>query len=527
MEPASLSPDRRATIVPGAMGRYSAWLLSSVFCALVLLVFAVEQELSGSDELMHWFVIPVALGGLVITVDAVRWLRGEVDVFDPIGIVGLFGVHFFLLAPLLHVAWNYWIEEVVPPSDWRPWLGGMAMLNLAGLLAYRAVRGHVVAGMARSGKAPTFWQLDPARFRMYVTGALVVAAALQVWVYAKFGGIWGYISAVQHEEHIFLGSERIATIAESFPILAMMAYAVYTWDRKKPSWPTLLAVLAGFTALKMLFGGLYGSRNNIIFAVFWGAGIIHFGIRPVPKKLVLGGVLALIPFLYLYGFYKSAGPEGLKRAFLSSQARADEAAAIHRPIQSTILADLGRSDVQAFLLYRMLQPQSDYEYGLGRTYVGAVLGILPGPIWRNRPPAKVKEGTEALFGRGSFRADVLHSVYNKDRYEGRTSRVFGIVGEAMLNFGPLSVPVAMAVFGLVVGWVHRWLVTWDARDVRRLLLPFLVNFCVMLLILDADNVIAMLEEDFVFPLVILALASTRLAWNVRPAVARAHLEGCP
>ena len=65
----------------------------------------------------------------------------DLDVFDPIGILGLFGVQLFLLAPLLHVSWDYWLDEVIPPRDWRPWLGGMAALNFVGLLAYRATRG--------------------------------------------------------------------------------------------------------------------------------------------------------------------------------------------------------------------------------------------------------------------------------------------------------------------------------------------------------------------------------------------------
>jgi len=257
----------------------------------------------------------------------------------------------------------------------------------------------------------------------------------------------------------------------------------------------------------------------------------------VPKKLVLGGVLGLIPFLYLYGFYKSAGPEGLQRALVSSESRADAAAEIHRPIQSTILEDLGRSDVQAFLLYRLMQPNSDYQYALGRTYVGATLAVLPGPVWRNRPPTKVKEGTEVIYGRGSYRQQSLTSIYAKDRFEGKSSRVFGIAGEAMLNFGPLGAIGAMAILGLVVGWVRRWMLTWDRTDVRRLLLPFLINLCVMLLILDSDNIITMLEEDFILPLIILAAASTRLAPSIPspaklkalagPSMLEIHPEGCP
>lgn len=510
MEQPIRSIDYDATIAAGcARPRHSAWLISALACAVILLWFMAREELRGSDGMLSWYLIPLTLCGILIGEDAVRWFRGEIDVFDPIGIVGLFGVHFFLLAPLLHTAWNYWIEEVVPPSDWRTWLGGMAVLNLVGLMAYRATRSWVCAGVAQGKSAAVVWRLDRARFNRYLKWMLLVSAGLQIAIYARFGGLSGYLAAVARDEHVFLGFQWIAMISEIFPVLALMGYAVHTWARPKPSWPTLLLILLAYCVLKLFFGGLYGSRNNILFAVFWAVGIVHFAIRPVPKQLILGGILAMIPFLYVYGFYKSAGIEGLQRALRSPQARADVAEEIHRPIEVPILGDLGRSDVQAFVLYRLMQPESDYQYSFGRTYVGAVLALLPGPIWRDRPPTKAKEGTIALFGREAYRDRPLSATYAKDRYDGRTSRLFGITGEAMLNFGPLSVPVAMAVLGFVVGWVRRWMLAWDKQDMRRLILPFLVNLCVMLLLLDSDNTVTMLQQNLFVPLAFLSVTSTR------------------
>jgi hypothetical protein len=535
--------------------RHNRWFLSCLLCAGVLIALGIAEASRGSEQLLHWFVVPVALCGVVVLEDVVKWLRGDVDVFDPIGVLGLFGTHFFFVAPLLHVQWDYWMGEVNSPADWRPWLGGMAALNFVGLLAYRAARAHFQpaatdAGRGKSGmetssafaprtevmlrsesrlfpsrdpgavrgRSTRGWRLRPRRFVWCLGGALLLAGALQFLVFRSYGGLWSYVSAVEEEGHAFLGSSRIAMISESFPILAMIGYAVYVgWRRKTPSWPALMFVLTVFCVVKILFGGLHGSRSNIIFAVFWAAGIVHFGIRPIPKKLVIAGLAVLVGLAYLYGFYKSGGVEGLQRALHSTQSRSDAEAETGRTVETILLGDLGRSDVQAFVLNRTTDEDSDYQFAFGRTYVGGVLAILPGPLWRNRPPTKVKEGTDALYGRGSYRERALSSVQEKDKYVGKTSRVFGLAGEALLNFGPLGIPVAFAMLGVVVGLTRRVMASWSRRDPRRFMLPLLVNLCLVMLIGDSDNIVALLEGVALFPLIVLAAGSRRIARNVRPA----------
>src|SRR5438552_1320042 len=71
--------------------------ISWLFCGAVVLAC-----LGFSSECVHWFVIPVFACGLIMYHDAVNWLRGMLDPFDPVGLLGVFGVHFFFFAPLLH-----------------------------------------------------------------------------------------------------------------------------------------------------------------------------------------------------------------------------------------------------------------------------------------------------------------------------------------------------------------------------------------------------------------------------------------
>ena len=295
--------------------RHSPWLLSCLLCGLLLLGFGVGEAIEGSGRCLHWFLVPLTLCGILIGVDAVRWCTGEVETFDPVGLIGLFGVYFFFVAPLLHVRWDHWIDEVTPPPDWRFWLGAMAALNVVGLLAYRAALAYVEAGTLRMTRATTAWHLRPRRLRWALAVALPLAVALQVWVYARYGGLTGYMIATEHREQAFLGNNRIGTISASFPVLVLFAYAVLVAARRKtPTWATLYLVLLAFGALKLLFGGLQGSRAEIVWAVFAAVGLVHYWVRPLSRATVVTGAIALVLFMYLYGFYKSAGVDGLQKA---------------------------------------------------------------------------------------------------------------------------------------------------------------------------------------------------------------------
>jgi hypothetical protein len=317
------------------------------------------------------------------------------------------------------------------------------------------------------------------------------------------------VTATEHREQAFMGIDRIGMLSGSTPFLVILAYAVLVVARRKtPSWPTLYVVLLAFAVLKLLFGGLQGSRAEIVWAMFAAVGVVHFWIRPLSRKTVLLGAFALVLFMYVYGFYKSAGVDGLQKAFESSQSRAAVEGKIRRPLSSTLLDDLGRSDVQAYLLYRLDQPGCDYHYAFGRSYLGGVLALVPGPLWRERPPTKVKEGTEILHGAGSYRERPISSTFERDRFVGMSSRVYGLAGEAMMNFGPWSVPAAMALFGLLVGRVRRWTLSWRRCDARRLLLPWAITILFGILVNDSDNAVWFIEHIAMFPFVFVYLVST-------------------
>jgi hypothetical protein len=492
--PSALLPgSARDVRPPGRVVAPPSFAIALVLCVLTSLGFAVCSE-----EFQHWFVIPVTLCGALIGTDVVEWVRRRSNLFDPGGILALLGVHFFFTAPLLHVAWDHWLGEVEPPADWRDWLGWMAVLNACGLLVYRLTRDLVEALPRR--RSTSVWRLDRQAFYLLAGLALAVSGGLQVWVYVHFGGILGYIETAMNyaDTERMQGMGWVFTISESFPIVALIAFAVYARGRKvASSWVVLGLVMLAFFVLKLLFGGLRGSRSTTIWAVFWAAGIIHLYVRRVPGVLVVLGFAVLMTFMYLYGLYKGAGLKAVDKLEDSTQ-RAELADRTHRTFGTLLLGDLGRSDVQAHILYRLMEPEPDYDLAWGRTYLGTLALLVPRAIWPDRPPEKIKEGTEIQSGRGSYIPS-----------EWTSSRVHGLAGETMLNFGPVPVPFAFAVLGLVIALLRRHLQGLRPGDPRALLFPFWVIFSFSILNSDSDNLLFYLIKDGAIPFAILWFALRR------------------
>lgn len=469
----------------------SFWLCTLTACGFLLV----------SEQTAHWFVIPVWCCGVLIGCDAIDWFRGRLGLFDPAGIIGVAGFHFFFLAPLLHVSWDSWMLYIDPPPDWRDWLGGMAILNAAGLVLYRCARGRAAMWGKRARKE-TIWRLNR-KLLLWAAGyGLVLSGTLQIWIYAQQGGISGYIEAFTRAIHdpestsAFEGMGWILMLSESFPILGMIFLAVCAGC--STTGRTCLAiglVLLGFFVLQMLFGGLRGSRSNTIWALFWAAGIIHFWIRPLNRTFVFVGICFLIVFMYVYGFYKDLG-EDTWTAYETGQLPFERTTNARRTLDGMLLADLGRADVQAFLLHRLSMPQADYRYAWGETYLASATLLIPRAFWPDRPAGKTKAGTEAQYGEGSWDEDKWSS-----------SLVYGLAGETMLNFGPIAVPFAYLIFGVIVGRLQHFFSKLRPSDTRLLLYPFLVSLCFSLLQSDSDNLLFNFIKNGLVPISVIWFGS--------------------
>jgi hypothetical protein len=449
-----------------------------------------------SDLFLHWYVLPVLICGLLIGPDLVAWLRGRLDHFDPVGIVGAIGFHIFFLAPLLHVYWDFWLRSVEHPPDWRPWLGAMATLNIFGLLLYQGTR-YAVAQTAKGTYPRLTWKLNSRYAPVVLSAALLLSLLVQIYVYAQVGGISGYIQRFEQRmdattppSAAFRGFGALFMFSEAFPSLALISFTLLihkrTFARHRC---VVIVVILAFFVLQMLFGGLRGSRSNTILTLFWAAGVVHVWFRPVSKRMIGIGVIGLLLFMQSYTFYEQ-GTFSLTTSDLHMSSTHD--ATTDERLRTVLLRDLNRADVQAFLLYRVMRPESDYVFTWGRAYLGDLAILIPRSVWKNiigipRPPSRTYEATEAMFGQGSFVEDEFFA-----------SNVYGIGAEALLSFGPVAVPIAYVVLGIVTGLVRQLMFTMPRGDIRWFIYPLLVILCFNILVGDLINVVSFLLMDAFF-----------------------------
>jgi hypothetical protein len=308
-------------------------------------------------------------------------------------------------------------------------------------------------------------------------------------------------------EDAFKGYGVKFLFTEKFPLFLFWGWLVFVMksERAKKLWPILIVMLVYF-ALCFVFGGLRGSRSNVIWPMIWGVGLVHFYLWPIPRRAV--GVLALlfVAYMYAYSFYKAGGSQNV--ADIASGARSIEDAETSgkRSLPSLFLVDLGRGDMQAFMVYRLMEG-GKVHYGWGESYLGDIIKIIPDSILPNQLLSKNEYGTALQFGG------------NPDApYMKVSSRIYGLMGEGLLNFGIFFAPLVFFGLGLVVGGASNFMRGLDRDDGRWLLFHFLVPFCILFLSADLDNVLHYCIKQGLLPFLLIFLSV-----DIMPAAAYGKL----
>jgi hypothetical protein len=472
--------------------------------------------LATSPECRHWFVIPAFACGLLCCIDGLKLFSDNGrNLFQPAALVGAFGTYFFFVGPLLHVGRDYWFTTTdywapkQSPEDWRTWLGLMAILNLVGLCVYKLLYEKFTRLFVKK-RSRQFYALDAKAVKSYGLVCSIIILFLQIYVYYHFGGVGSFVQSVSDSSlrtgSDFDGLGWLLAIAESFPILfVIMSTVLYKRGFEKMSVLHWGIYIAGTTVLVLLCGGLRGSRGNTVFTIVYIIGIIHFAVRPLSGRWIMSFAVVSLFFMYIYGFYKASpglfsDPAQIVDTLLSPESRANLEQTTHRNFDGVLMGDLERSDMQAYLLYRMMEDGGSIQYAYGRTYVEGLVDFIPFYILRFRAPGKLLYGTNAVFGEGTYLSRV--SVYTK---------IYGLAGEAMLNFGPYSSPFAFVLLAAAVGYAGAVNYRLGPSDSRRFLVPILSITCISVLASDFDNVIFVLLQHALIPAVFVMSCSRRVS----------------
>jgi len=419
--------------------------------------------------------------GILAGVDVIRWIRGRLDLFDPKAVIGFLAFYGCFVTPMLHVVWDRFgvNNDLLLWGDWRTWLGAMAALNAVSLLAYRIAHNYVFNWTTRS---TAIWKIERKRFHFFFSVALGCSVAGVYAFFSNLNGIPGMVKSFEENLQAYTGKGWLLVLAWPLSVLCFIIL-IYIWtnreqqhSRRPVSVGILLVCVFGMSQFILM--GWYGSRSATIWAMFWMAGIVHYRVHHLPRKVVAAGLVFLIAFMYFYGFYKEQGRTGF--GVIATPSTWIQPKGYRRDIKLLLLDDLARADVNAYMLYNLITFPKDYDYRWGLTYVGAPTFLVPRSLWPNRPNYKVDAGTEATFGKSS--------TYD-------STRVYGLTGEALLNFGPGGVVPLFILYGACLGWYRRKLTSWDLLDARMFLAPVVTILFVAAFISDSDNVLFLFVVD--------------------------------
>ena len=110
-----------------------------------------------------------------------------------------------------------------------------------------------------------------------------------------------------------------------------------------------------------------------------------------------------------------------------------------------------------------------------------------------------------LYGEGT------HGAFVKVGGGGsRSTQLYGLAGEAMLNFGLLGIPPAFAVWGYIVGRIRRRLYSYRSGDLRLLMTGFWMLFCFMMLLADMDILVWFCISLYIIPATLIFLITDKI-----------------
>lgn len=500
------SPREYRDYSAGGTRRATGWEDGLVAAVAIVCLAAAAIMLSRSS--LHWFLFPVAACGILTGSYVVAWLRGRLDTFDPLAIVAILMLHTCSIAPILHVALDFRSGLFGYVPDWRPWYGWMGVLNLVGLLGYHLVQS---ASFKMVRPVRTYRGIRPGSFNALLTLAILASAVAAGVIFFKFNALRqdAYIVPTTHLSWLMM-------LGDPFPLLLLVGFIRLIAGPKKYPLFVVILVLIGFLAAEFLLLGLRGSRSAMIAPLFIAAALCHYQLRRIKALHVVLAVLMLGVGGYYYGFYKRFGAAGFD-AIRDAQYREVLA---HKggltPI-GALLGNLSRAETQAYLLYRVSDKSLGYELRLGKTYLASAMSFIPRALWPTKPTeafGKVRAGTELQFG---------PEAYREGRFE--SSLVYGIAGEAILNFGPLGVPPMYLFFGAAVGWYRRKLLTLPPFDARYYLAPVLTLVAFSAAFGDSDNMMFSFLKNGLLLLVVVYFGSAaqRLLAG-KPAIRRRRLR---
>lgn len=458
----------------------------AILLCVALLTFVV------SDSARHWALPAVWLFGALALRELL--LFPKLGFTDPRVVVGAIAFLSGFVAPVIELA----IGEHAPGfwyrGDWRDWFGVLALIKLGGLLAYLLLQRLV---FLRTAPVKWRWVADTRGGSLW--NLALIAAILSIPLYYAFL-IQSVAALARNPDEVAAGTGWINVLTDTVVILLLIRYMSKFSDAEVSTFSSFrsCAVLLAVFVAQFLVVGIRGSRSAVIWTVIGGLSIMEVRGKRVRPGVVLSMSIAMGVFAFGYGMFKE-NPQDVINV-LSGRMSLDYVA--QRSGRMNKLAflsgDISRNDPQAFLLYRTMEHRTNVDLAYGRTYASAFFVAVPKNLWPDRPSWRRQYATNILAGRGTFDPDRRNS-----------SRVYGLAGEALINWGPWGVIPCFALFGILVGYFRKKRNTLPENDVRKYWFALMLLIVANLYWSDMDNVVFAFIRNMLLISVVLLFSHRR------------------
>lgn len=447
-----------------------------------------------------WYMLPVSACGIVSSYQIIR-------IFYICRLNGLrlplvfyfyctlfFGCY---LAPLTHFATNFWLifnNSLVLPENWEPYVLIIGVLNAVGLGLFTLCYQFFYQTSKPYNRVYLLLQSIKLNYVYVIAG---ISFIFQLFIYSRLGGITGFIETYESrgDGEGFAGFGLLFIISEFFPIALMFLFYIKAVRNEVWRRPVIIfSFLLILFITCMFFGGLRGSRSNTILTLLHAGMLIHFFIRRFHVKEMVVGLLFLVCFMYVYKFYKQGGAEAVTQYSEGTLDASEDKYNFN--VMEMLLTDFARGDIQPYLIYKY--QDNKYEPKMGETYIGGLMHFLPGFIIdKEQLTTKKTAATELLYG------------HNGQAMGFYTTRIFGLLGEYILNFGYYTAFLIYLPLAFFIAKLDKWVYSLSPADVRNFIVPLWILFVIFLFSADLDNTIFFFMKRMLLVIVMLSLVSSK------------------
>ncbi len=471
-------------------------VIQSIFITGVVFVLALLTNII----IFEWYVILSFLAGGLILTDLLKIVRNPEFLKDPFFYADIILIFDSFFAPVFHSYTGVWLAFLSPPDDWTPYANTLSLMYFSGLVLFFISKNILLDFSYSLGKKKSrkkVWL--PSRKSLTILFLLMIGSFfLQTYFYTSLGGIKGYISHYGEEDR-FSGYGLFFIFSEIFPLIFLLSYFIISRFKKIYTTKLVSDLFLVVLFLSCLyFGGLRGSRSNTIFTILQAWLLIHLTVRKFTKREFFIAISLFCLFMYFGNLYKRTRGEFVLNNFSVEQQLENSG------FEQIIANNLSRYSIQGYLIYKY-EPMG-YQPKYGKIYLGDVMKYLPSQSLKEIYLDKRKAGTEIISGTDAW------------NYGDKTSRVFGFMGESILNWGPLLAPFMFILLAYVLYKLRKYIFSLDRNDIRLFLVPLIINMVFILVHGDLDNVVFFVIKRIIPMYVVLSIISNKVYLQSKPSV---------